>query len=175
MINTTPNKQKGDEYEIFIAEHYRQLGYIVIKNGMIAEKDDKGVDLIAIRLLSIEMVGSRHLKANNTRIDYVMILIQCKRFESKNQKSVIVDTKEKAQKNKQGQHSIEEIFNKMNFFIDNNYIVQNPIAHIEVFKHLIVPNKKCLDKECFKYVKNIRNERNHKIEIKKDDKKKEYE
>lgn len=121
------NKAKGDEYEELVAQYYANEGYIVIKNGFIAEKYDKGVDLIAIRLLETK---AQHLDSNNKlsrnilkiTTTYEIILIQCKRFESKSEYSLIVDTIETAQKNNKNQYSIEAIFKKMEEFESKSYI-----------------------------------------------------
>lgn len=163
------NKQKGDEYEELVAQYYANEGYIVIKNGSIAQKDDKGVDLIAIRLLETK---AQYLDSDNTLsreiLDitsiYEIILIQCKRFESKSEYSLIVDTIETAQKNNKNQYSIEAIFKKMEEFESKNYILTQALNlaqsnskikhHInsKIKYRLIMPHQECIDKSAYKYI-----------------------
>lgn len=40
------NKQKGDEYEEYIAKYYRFKNYYVIENGKEKGKKDGGIDLL---------------------------------------------------------------------------------------------------------------------------------
>jgi len=163
------NKAKGDEYEELVAQYYANEGYIVIKNGFIAEKYDKGVDLIAIRLLETK---AQHLDSNNKlsrnilkiTTTYEIILIQCKRFESKSEYSLIVDTIETAQKNNKNQYSIEAIFKKMEEFESKSYIFtqastlmqgNSKIKHYinsKIKYRLIVPHQECIDKSAYKYI-----------------------
>lgn len=127
------NKAKGDEYEELVAQYYANEGYIVIKNGFIAEKYDKGVDLIAIRLLETK---AQHLDSNNKlsrnilkiTTTYEIILIQCKRFESKSY-----------------------IFTQASTLMQGNSKIKHYIKS-KIKYRLIVPHQECIDKSAYKYI-----------------------
>ena len=99
-------KQKGDEYEELVAQYYANQGYIVIKNGFIAEKNDKGVDLIAIAPLEIQLEDEIIYR-------YEVLLIQCKCFEGFG--SCIGSTEESIEGTIVS-HSAEKIFEAMEKF-----------------------------------------------------------
>lgn len=65
------NKEKGDIYEAFIAEHYRKLGFFVLEHGKEKGRKDKGIDLIVKSKEEIFFIQCKNWKENTRfKIDH---------------------------------------------------------------------------------------------------------
>jgi restriction system protein len=58
-------KQKGDDYEAFVAEYYRKLGYHVREHGKEMGKKDAGIDLIATNHKEAIMIQCKNWRAGS--------------------------------------------------------------------------------------------------------------
>jgi len=57
--------EKGANYEAYVAEYYRSLGYEVIEHGKIMERKDAGIDLIAKNHKEAIMIQCKNWKAGS--------------------------------------------------------------------------------------------------------------
>lgn len=57
--------RKGKEYEAYVAEYYRSLGYEVIEHGKIMGRKDAGIDLIAKNHREAIMIQCKNWKAGS--------------------------------------------------------------------------------------------------------------
>jgi len=68
------NQKKGEEYESFIAEHYKKMGYFVWEHGKEKGRLDQGIDLIVKKDKEIIFVQCKNWKENSKfKIDHVRV------------------------------------------------------------------------------------------------------
>lgn len=64
-------KEKGDRYEAFIAEYYKELGYFVWEHGKEKGRIDRGIDLIVKKKKEIIFIQCKNWKENSSfQIDH---------------------------------------------------------------------------------------------------------
>lgn len=127
-LTNKEKKEKGEEYELFVANIYRTKKYYVIEHGKIRGKKDGGIDLIAIK-------------------EDEAILIQCKNWNinskykitHKDIKTFRTEATDFLEKN--------DLFKNFNLTI--KYIVSNNFLHSSAIKY-IEENKKNIDYEIIK-------------------------
>lgn len=67
-------KAKGKEYEKYVANHFRILGYDVYENGRFKGRKDQGIDLIASKNGELNLIQCKNWNAENKyRIDHEKI------------------------------------------------------------------------------------------------------
>jgi restriction system protein len=59
------SKIKGDNYEIYVAEHYKSIGYEVSLNGIIHGKKDNGIDIICNKNNELILIQCKNWKENS--------------------------------------------------------------------------------------------------------------
>lgn len=59
------NKEKGDEYEIFIAKHFREQGYTIAEHGIDNGVKDHGIDIIAKKDKDILFIQCKNWSVNH--------------------------------------------------------------------------------------------------------------
>ena len=57
-------KQKGDAYEAFVAEYFREQGFTVAEHGQMNGRNDKGIDLILKKDMEITLVQCKNWSEN---------------------------------------------------------------------------------------------------------------
>ena len=57
--------KKGKEYELFVANHFRNLGYKVKEHGLIYGKEDGGIDVIAMKNKEISLIQCKNWKKDS--------------------------------------------------------------------------------------------------------------
>ena len=68
------NIEKGEEYEAYIAEHYRRMGYFVWEHGKEKGRLDQGIDLIVKKDKEIIFIQCKNWNENNKfKIDHVRV------------------------------------------------------------------------------------------------------
>lgn len=68
------SKEKGELYETFVAEHYKQLDYFVWEHGKEKGKLDGGIDLIVKKKKEIIFIQCKNWKENTRfKIDHVRV------------------------------------------------------------------------------------------------------
>ena len=81
------NKQKGEQYEEYIAKHYRTKNYYVIENGKNKGRKDGGIDLIAIKQNQLILIQCKNWNENNsykiTHKDIKVLITETKDFLDK--------------------------------------------------------------------------------------------
>ena len=66
--------EKGSNYELFVAEHYRSKGYDVLEHGKEYGKLDKGIDLIAKKENEIIIIQCKNWKAGGKfTVDHAIV------------------------------------------------------------------------------------------------------
>lgn len=66
--------EKGSDYELFVADHYRSKGYDVLEHGKEYGKLDKGIDLIAKKDNEIIIIQCKNWRAGGKfTIDHTMV------------------------------------------------------------------------------------------------------
>jgi len=114
--NTYKDKKiRGDEYEEYIAEHYRQLGYDVIEHGKEKGVKDGGIDLIA-------------------KLDNEVILIQCKDWNENN--SHKIDHKDIKVLRTDANDFLEKNPDYKNYEIKLKYTLSGNFLHKSAEKHM---------------------------------------
>lgn len=147
QVKKQKNKDKGDEYEELVAQYYADQGYIVIKNGFIAQMEDKGVDLIAIRPIEVALEDTDDINSEvEVMYIYEILYIQCKNYVSQNSK---IDLKQ-----------MKSIFQKLETFVENNFVLRKeyPRNYRNTFINtyntiLAIPQKENLELEAFEFIK----------------------
>lgn len=144
MAISTTNRLSGIEYEKRVGEYYRNLGYIVIRNGECGEeyKSDDDVDLIAIKTtnnhfklnIDISFLEESSIIEKDINITTEILLIQCKNYQlSKLDEKIIQQCIVKHKKYKQ--HRL---------ITDDNHII----------KSILAVSEKCIDYDIFHKYKN---------------------
>jgi hypothetical protein len=67
------NKQKGDNYELFLVNHFRALGYIVVEHGLLHGQKDRGIDIILRKDNENLFIQAKNWKEDGRKIDHSMI------------------------------------------------------------------------------------------------------
>ena len=57
--------KKGSEYEEFIADYYKSLGYDVVEHGKMMGRKDMGIDIIAFKKNEILLIQCKNFKENS--------------------------------------------------------------------------------------------------------------
>lgn len=86
-INT--NKKKGHDYERYVAEHYKSIGYEVSLNGIIHGKKDDGIDIICNKNNELILIQCKNWKENSkykvTHLILKAFIGCCSEYINKNQ------------------------------------------------------------------------------------------
>lgn len=57
--------KKGKEYELFVANHFRNLGFKVKEHGLIHGREDSGIDVIAMKNKEITLIQCKNWKEDS--------------------------------------------------------------------------------------------------------------
>lgn len=122
------NDKKGKEYESFVAEHFKNLGYIVEEHGLIHGRKDGGIDVITTRDKEITLVQCKNWKEDSKyKITHEKI------------KAFIGDTEEFLNKNrdKAEGYTIKRLYVTSNDVLDNSarYFLRDS----NLVEHMILP------------------------------------
>ena len=123
-------KNKGDEYEIYIAKHYRSLGYTVIEHGKEKGRKDGGIDLIAEKNDEVILIQCKDWNENNSH-----------KIDHKDIKVLRIDANDFLEKNPKYQNY--KI--KLKYTLSGNFIHNSAKKHMEECKEdidyeIIKPN-----------------------------------
>ena len=67
------NKAKGDQYELYLIDHFKNLGYIVVEHGQIHGKKDRGIDIILRKGNENLFIQAKNWKLDGIKINHTMI------------------------------------------------------------------------------------------------------
>lgn len=67
------NKIKGDAYEIYLIDHFKSQGYIVVEHGLLHGKKDRGIDIILRKDNENFFIQAKSWKNGGRQIDHTMI------------------------------------------------------------------------------------------------------
>ena len=81
-IKPKSNKEKGEEYEAYIAEHYKKLDYLVIEHGKEKGRLDGGIDLIVKKKKEIIFIQCKNWK-ENTKFNIDQVRVKASRAEAR--------------------------------------------------------------------------------------------
>lgn len=123
--------KKGKEYELYIAEHFRKLGYKVKEHGLINGRADSGIDVIAMKDKEITLIQCKNWKENRKyKVDHNLL------------KAFIGNTTNFLEKNKNKAegYSIKRLFVTSNdvldssakYFLRDSNLIEHQIIPIEV-------------------------------------------
>lgn len=122
--------KKGKEYELYIAEHFRKLGYKVKEHGLINGRADSGIDVIAMKDKEITLIQCKNWRENSKyKVDHNML------------KAFIGNTTDFIEKNKDK----AEGYNIKRLFITSNDVLDNSAKYFlkdsSLIEHKIVPTR----------------------------------
>lgn len=122
--------KKGKEYESFIAEHFKNLGYKVKEHGLIHGRADSGIDIIVMKDKEITLIQCKNWKENSRhKITHEKI------------KAFIGDTEEFLNKNKDKaiNYTIKRLYVTSNDVLDKSakYFLRDS----NLVEHIILPMK----------------------------------
>lgn len=80
------NKQKGDEYEFFVANLYKDDGYKIYMNGYNNGVKDEGIDIIAHKGNEALLIQCKNWKNPPKQRDLKVFIADCDLYIQKNQK-----------------------------------------------------------------------------------------
>ena len=80
------NKQKGDEYEFFVAHLYKDDGYKIYMNGYNNGVKDEGIDIIAHKGNEALLIQCKNWKNPPKQRDLKVFIADCDLYIQKNQK-----------------------------------------------------------------------------------------
>ena len=80
------NKQKGDEYEFFVANLYKDDGYKIYMNGYNKGFKDEGIDIIAHKGNEALLIQCKNWKNPPKQRDLKVFIVDCDLYIQKNQK-----------------------------------------------------------------------------------------
>ena len=80
------NKQKGDEYEFFVANLYKDDGYKIYMNGYNKGVKDEGIDIIAHKGNEALLIQCKNWKNPPKQRDLKVFIADCDLYIQKNQK-----------------------------------------------------------------------------------------
>lgn len=80
------NKQKGDEYEFFVANLYKDDGYKIYMNGYNKGFKDEGIDIIAHKGNEALLIQCKNWKNPPKQRDLKVFIADCDLYIQKNQK-----------------------------------------------------------------------------------------
>lgn len=80
------NKQKGDEYEFFVANLYKDDGYKIYMNGYNNGFKDEGIDIIAHKGNEALLIQCKNWKNPPKQRDLKVFIADCDLYIQKNQK-----------------------------------------------------------------------------------------
>ena len=80
------NKQKGDEYEFFVANLYKDDGYKIYMNGYNHGVKDEGIDIIAYKGNEALLIQCKNWKNPPKQRDLKVFIADCDLYIQKNQK-----------------------------------------------------------------------------------------
>jgi len=121
-IEPKSNKIKGEDYEKFIAEHYRNQGYFVWEHGKEKGRLDQGIDLIVKKNKEIIFIQCKNWK-ENTRFKIDHVRVKASRTEARD--FMLINPLFKGYKN------------KFRYTISNDCMHPSAIKYIEETKGLL--------------------------------------
>ena len=81
--------KKGHDFERYVAEHYKSIGYEVLLNGIIHGKKDNGIDIICNKNNELILIQCKNWKENSkykvTHLILKAFIGCCSEYTSKNQ------------------------------------------------------------------------------------------
>lgn len=121
-------EKKGKEYELFVANHFRNLGFKVKEHGLIHGKEDSGIDVIAMKDKEITLIQCKNWKENSKyKINHEKI------------KAFIGNTEEFLNKNrdKAAKYTIKRLYVTSNDVLDSSakYFLRDS----NLVEHIILP------------------------------------
>jgi restriction system protein len=122
------NITKGKDYEIFIAEHFKNLGYKTQNHGLIHGRNDKGIDVIIMKDKEVTLIQCKNWKADSKyKITHEKI------------KAFIGDTTAYLDNNKEK----AEGYNIKRLYVTSNDVLDNSARHFlrenNIVEHVIIP------------------------------------
>ncbi len=121
-------EKKGKEYELFVANHFRNLGFKVKEHGLIHGREDSGIDVIAMRDKEITLIQCKNWKEDSKyKINHEKI------------KAFIGNTEEFLNKNrdKAAGYTIKRLYVTSNDILDSSarYFLRDS----NLVEHMILP------------------------------------
>lgn len=142
-------KDRGDEYEAYIAKYYRRLGYFVIEHGKEKGLKDGGIDLIAEKDNKVILIQCKDWNENNSH-----------KIDHKDIKVLRIDANDFLEKNTK----YENYKIKLRYTLSGNFLHKSAERHMEECREdidyeIIKPNyreeesKPDYSKQAFKHKK----------------------
>lgn len=123
-------EKKGKEYELFVANHFRNLGFKVKEHGLIHGRKDSSIDVIAMKDKEITLIQCKNWKENSKyKINHEKI------------KAFIGDTEEFLRKeeniDKAAEYTIKRLYVTSNDVLDSSakYFLKDS----NLVEHIILP------------------------------------
>lgn len=122
--------KRGKEYELYIAEHFRKQGYKVKEHGLINNRADSGIDVIAMKNKEITLIQCKNWRENSKyKVDHNLL------------KAFIGNTTDFLEKNKEKANGyiIKRLFvtssdvldNSARYFLKESNLIEHQIISIE--------------------------------------------